>query len=83
VQGLTWQRSSFFCIDEPVGYQKLRLYWIHPFIRGFIKVPISNIIEWRSRWTGTGDEINLPTEINRRHLSQKKVKAMFCAAVWL
>jgi len=65
------------------------LYWIHPFIRGF-----SNIIEWRSRWTGTGDEINLPTEINRRRhperdefrtikMSQKKIKAMFCAAVWL
>ena len=42
---------------------------------------------------GTGDKINLPTEINRRHperdefrtpkMSQKKVKAVFCAAVWL
>jgi len=50
-------------------------------------------VEWRSRWTGTGDKINLPTEINRRHperdefrtpkMSQKKVKAVFCAAVWL
>jgi len=44
-------------------------------------------------WTGTGDKVNLPTEINRRqpkrdefrtpNMSQKKVKAMFCAAVWL
>ena len=34
-------RLPFFCI-EPVGsgsYQELMLYWIHPFIQGFIKVP--------------------------------------------
>ena len=66
-------RLTFFCIDEPVGsgsYKQLlgKVGFIHSSEDSSrCQTRVSNNVEWRSRWTGNGDKVNLPTEINRRH----------------